>query len=130
MSGAVERGVSTKVSNSAEDSTCSAFTMVSGVDANELVSGVVAWEGGVCRCTAIVSRLVEWCSVGGTVRVCVVGSSTSPGFLYLLLSQVHLQPVLSNLLTIMRIRAIVVTVPHANTPDEEQKEIKIKLNSV
>lgn len=54
MSGAVERGVSTKVSNSAEDSTCSAFTMVSGVDANKLVSGVVAWEG-VCADVLLLS---------------------------------------------------------------------------
>lgn len=46
MSGAAEHGVSTKVSNSDGDSNCSAFTMVSGVDVND-VSGVVAIDGGV-----------------------------------------------------------------------------------
>lgn len=40
MKGAAEHGVFTKVSNSDEDSTCSALTMVSGVDVHERVSGV------------------------------------------------------------------------------------------
>lgn len=46
MSGAAEHEVSTKVSNSDEDSTCIAFTMVSGADVHELVSGV-SCKGGV-----------------------------------------------------------------------------------
>lgn len=46
MKGAAEHGVSTKVSNSDEDSKLSAFTMVSGVDVHELVSGV-SYKGGV-----------------------------------------------------------------------------------
>lgn len=128
MRGAVERGVSTKVSNSDEGSNCNAFTMVSGVNGDELVSGVLACEGGVWRCIAMVSKLPEWCCAGGRVWESEVGSSISRGCPYLLLTHVHLQPVLSNFLTTIRIMAIVVTVPHANTPNKEQ-ESKIKLNS-
>lgn len=40
MKGAAEHGVSNKVSNSDEDSKLSVFTMVSGADVHELVSGV------------------------------------------------------------------------------------------
>lgn len=46
MKGPAEHGVFTKVSNSDEDSKLSAFTMVSGADVHELVSGV-SCKGGV-----------------------------------------------------------------------------------
>lgn len=67
MSGVVECGVFIKVLNFVEDSICSVFMMVFGVDVNEFVLGVVVWEGGVCRCIVIVFRFVEWCLVGGMV---------------------------------------------------------------
>lgn len=47
MSGVVECGVFIKVLNFVEDSICSVFMMVFGVDVNEFVLGVVVWEG-VC----------------------------------------------------------------------------------
>lgn len=46
MKGAAEHRVFTKLSNSDEDSKLSAFTMVSGPDVHELVSGV-SCKGGV-----------------------------------------------------------------------------------